>query len=129
MTSNDQPFVVLVVDDEDDLRDILIGELRHHGMLTLGASNGTEAFSVLQKQHVDIVLTDVRMPNGDGIGLFNKIRNFKPSLPVIFMSGYYDNELCKDLDREAYKVIEKPFNLKELIAVLKNSLRNDGTTK
>ena len=87
---------VLVVDDEEDLREILRFELEDQGYNVLEADGVDEALSQLSKNHVDVVVSDIRMPERSGIELLKEIRikhHDKPAL--IFMSGFADVSLSR----------------------------------
>src|SRR5947209_5338619 len=80
--------VILVVDDDDDVRDItemMITDLGYEAVL---APDGFAALRVLEDQTVDAMITDIRMPGMDGYQLAEKVRKLKPRLPVICFSAY-----------------------------------------
>lgn len=80
---------VLIVDDEAELRDLLAWEFRSRGWSVHEAANGRIAREVLERVAVDVVVTDVRMPNGTGLELVEWIRARDPRTPrVLLMSGY-----------------------------------------
>lgn len=104
---------VLVVDDDEMLREVIVYELSRHHLKTMEASNGTEAFQVVKNSKIDIVISDIKMPGGDGIELLKNIREMDPRIPVlIFMTGF-SRILPKDaIALGARKVFEKPFDRK-----------------
>src|SRR5262245_62156289 len=81
---------VLVVDDEPDLREMVSFEFELKGHQVHSAENGSAAFDVFQKNPIDIVITDVRMPGGDGPELLDKVKSKNPAVPVIFITGFSD---------------------------------------
>ena len=78
---------ILVVDDEQDGRDVAGQCLRDHGMTALFASNGREAVRVIEQQHPDAVLTDLHMPEMDGLELVRFVRSNYAGLPVVLMTS------------------------------------------
>lgn len=107
--------VLLIVDDEPDLRELIEADFQRKGYVVHGAASGFEAWDKLRTLEVDAVLSDVRMANGDGIALLRKIREEYPrSIPVILMTGFadIDEATCRQLG--AYRVIAKPFARKDL---------------
>jgi CheY-like chemotaxis protein len=107
--------VILVVDDEADLREILRDELIFEGAEVFEAANGREAMAHLAKRKFDAVLSDIRMPGGDGATLAREIREKHPSQPVIILiTGFADlhSEEAFGLGADGY--VTKPFHLEEL---------------
>lgn len=114
--------LVMVVDDEDGIRETLIAELQEEGYDTVAASNGEEALSRLDKD-VALVLTDLAMPVLDGFELIRLIRK-RWNGPVVVLSvrgGESDKIRALDLGADDYVV--KPFSLPELLARVRAHLR------
>ncbi len=119
--------VVLVVDDEDALRQAIVFDFNRKGFQVLEASSGNKALEIVKKTKVDIVLTDVRMPDGSGVDLLNQLRQLNPGLPVVmFITGFADLTLEDAYDKGADAVFSKPFDRKALMAsVMKAVASND----
>jgi two-component system cell cycle sensor histidine kinase/response regulator CckA len=98
--------------------------LSSRGYTVLEASNGVEAIEVLEREgHVDLVVSDVVMPEMDGPTLLRELRKRDPKLKVIFVSGYAEEAFAKNLPKdEQYAFLAKPFTLKQLVAEVKNTL-------
>jgi len=92
---------VMVVDDNDTIREMVVRVLRQ-AVSTMDFDNAEDAFIFYKnnKAHVDIVLTDMRMPGMDGYDLFFKLREFNPAVKVVAMTGEYDEGKLQEL-REA----------------------------
>jgi len=82
-------LAVLLVDDEPAFRSLVAATLQHDGYHVIEASDGAEAVEVAEKvKHVDLVVTDIRMPQMDGVELTQAIRKTQPFVPVVFITGY-----------------------------------------
>lgn len=78
---------ILVIEDTDDVRVLLIRQLGRLGYDALGAADGEEGLAVIAREPLDLVLCDLRMPKLDGLGVLSALRDTRPGLPVIVMSG------------------------------------------
>ena len=118
---------ILLVEDEEGLRALNARGLTSRGYTVLEAGNGIEAIDVLEKsgQPVDLVVSDVVMPEMDGPTLARELRNRNPSLKIIFVSGYAEDAFQKHLpehEKGQYGFLPKPFTLKQLVAAVKETL-------
>lgn len=113
---------ILIVDDEEDLRELFSQVVAFAGHKTLVASGGIEAFEIAKQQQVDAVLTDIRMPKGDGAQLLKNLKGQFPNLPVFVMSGYNDYTTDELINMGAKKVFTKPFNYEEFLHDLASAL-------
>jgi CheY-like chemotaxis protein len=86
---------ILVVDDELDLRDVIVAILREPGYTVLTASTGYEALRVLVERWVDLLITDVVMPGISGFELARQAKLMRPNLHVIYLSGRVSGSDCK----------------------------------
>ena len=101
---------VLVVDDEANFRKLVSSALT--SFTVVEASDGQEALAMVQEDELDLVITDIRMPNMDGFGLLQNLRAELPLLPVVAVSSYLEDDDVRD--HEFDEVIEKPFGVKDL---------------
>ncbi len=116
---------VLLVEDEDVVRNFAARALARQGYEVLEAGTGVEALEVFEREkgRVDIVVSDVIMPEMDGPTLLKELRKATPGLKFIFVSGYPDDAFKKSLDEnEAYAFLPKPFTLPQLAAKVKEQL-------
>jgi two-component system cell cycle sensor histidine kinase/response regulator CckA len=116
---------VLLVEDEEGLRGLNARGLTSRGFTVLEAGNGIEAIEVLEKSDrpVDIVVSDVVMPEMDGPTLARELRTRNPNLKIIFVSGYAEDAFQKHLPESGqYGFLPKPFTLKQLVAAVKETL-------
>lgn len=106
---------ILVVDDEPALREFLAEEFAGLGAETVAAGNATEAMGYLESSWFDLVVTDARMPGGDGIELLKRIgAEVKPKPGIVFLTGHTDVEPEEIMRLGADALLWKPFHLKEL---------------
>ena len=116
--------IILLVEDEEGLRALNARGLSSRGYTVLEAGNGVEALEVLaEKGHVDLVVSDVVMPEMDGPTLLRELRARDPNVKIIFVSGYAEEAFAKNLPtNEQYAFLAKPFTLKQLVAIVKETL-------
>ena len=114
---------ILIVDDEKNYT-MIIGEiLQEEGYTSITASSGMEALDILNKEIIDLVLTDVKMPGMSGIQLLENIKELNPDIPVIIMTAYGSVEKAVDaMHKGAYTFILKPFENQALIAHITKAL-------
>ena len=92
------------------------------------AFSAEEARLAMKKESFDLILTDLRLPDSDGIGLMSEIKTSNPEIPVILMTGYSDvNTAVKAIKNGAADYISKPFNPDEVLLVITNALKNSET--
>jgi len=114
---------VLIVDDEPDIRDVLAIALQDMGYLTLEAENAAQAFDIFQADNPQIVVTDIKMPGGDGIELLRKIKHENPETEVIMITGHGDMNLAiRSLKYRATDFITKPINVDALEIAIRRAL-------
>ena len=116
---------ILLVEDEEGLRALNARGLASRGYTVLEAGNGLEAIDRLEKfdGQVDLVVSDVVMPEMDGPTLARELRRRNPDLKIIFVSGYAEDAFQKHLpDHGQYAFLPKPFTLKQLVAAVKETL-------
>ncbi len=117
---------VLLVEDEDVVRSFAVRALKRQGYEVLEASTGVEALEVMEKHtthKIDIVVSDVVMPEMDGPTLLKELRKKNPNLKIIFVSGYPHEAFETSLDKdEQFAFLPKPFSLPQLAAKVKEQL-------
>jgi two-component system cell cycle sensor histidine kinase/response regulator CckA len=106
---------VLLVEDEDMVRAVAERALARAGYDIVTASDGDEGLEKVRSgERFDLVVTDVVMPSMDGPAMAREIRKLQPRLPVLFMSGYAEEQLRKDIDIEGMHFIAKPFSVQQI---------------
>ena len=118
---------ILIVDDEQSYRQLLSLVFEGDGHTIRTASNGREALTLLQSEPADVVISDVRMPDMDGIEMLSSVRESQPDLGVVLMTAFASVETA----REAFKLgaddfIQKPFDVEELKLIVKKTLEKQA---
>lgn len=116
-------YQVLVVDDEEEIRDAIEIYLKNESMTVFTASNGMEALDVLEREEIQLIIMDIMMPKMDGMTATFQIRQ-KKNIPIIMLSAKSeDTDKILGLNIGADDYVTKPFNPLELIARVKSQLR------
>jgi DNA-binding NtrC family response regulator len=118
---------ILIVDDEQSYRQLLSLVFEGDGHAIRTAMNGREALAALQDEPADVVISDVKMPDMDGIQMLGAVRETQPDLGVILMTAFASVETA----REAFKLgaddfIQKPFDVEELKLIVKKTLEKQA---
>jgi two-component system cell cycle sensor histidine kinase/response regulator CckA len=117
--------VILLVEDEDPVRAVNGRALAARGYTVLEAASGVEALQIIEERQapVDLVVSDVVMPEMDGPTLLGELRKLYPDLKVIFVSGYAEDAFRKNLpEGEEFNFLAKPFSLKQLVEAVKQAI-------
>jgi CheY-like chemotaxis protein len=123
-----EPMVVVVADDDDEFRALVVDAIRAAGHSTLEAHDGQELLAVLEQaaddEHglrPDVLLTDVKMPNLSGLGVLEALRSAHWKLPVVVMTFLSDESINTVARRlGAAGVLHKPFDADDLLTALQN---------
>lgn len=113
---------ILLVEDEDPVRAVNARALTARGYTVLEAASGIEAMEIIEERGapVDLVVSDVVMPEMDGPTLLGELRKLYPDLKVIFVSGYAEEAFRKNLpEGEEFNFLPKPFSLRQLVETVK----------
>lgn len=112
----DKKMRVLLVDDEIDLLAPLKFNLENQNFEVFTANSGNEAFELFSNQPLDSIITDIKMPNGDGIQLLKKVKETNAKMPVVtFISGYSEISNQEAYQMGATGILAKPFRVSQLI--------------
>jgi DNA-binding NtrC family response regulator len=115
--------MILVIDDEDIVRTSCSRTLAPAGFDVRLARNGVEGLKVLEQEKLDLVLTDLKMPDMDGIEVLRKIKEGWPEVEVIIITGYQTVDTAvKAIKLGAFDYIEKPFTPDALITAVSKAL-------
>lgn len=129
LPSEDQQATVLVVEDEDALRATIRRLLQGAGYTVLEAPNGASALQLLEdsaNRRISLVLTDLRMPVMDGRQLASALARRRPSLPIVFMSGFTAQLMDLRLVSPNVAFLAKPFRDDDLLEAVRGQLARSG---
>ncbi|NNJ09982.1 response regulator transcription factor [Chloroflexales bacterium ZM16-3] len=114
---------ILVVDDDNGLRELIRINLEHEGYAVIQAANGVQCVQSVREQRPDMVILDVMMPEMDGVEACGKVREFS-KIPILMLTAKVQSEdVITGLDRGADDYLIKPFNMDELSARIRALLR------
>lgn len=118
---------ILLAEDNDQIREITSSQLQNVGYTVIAAKNGKDALEQAgnHQGNIDFLFTDVIMPTMGGKELYDKIKDMYPGIPVLFGSGYTDDNLPEDIfifNKDHF--INKPYNLKDVLAKIRQLLNN-----
>jgi two-component system cell cycle sensor histidine kinase/response regulator CckA len=119
---------VLVVEDDDSLRDLLKAMLETHGFKVLTAADGLDAIEVFKKNKdsIGVVLSDLGLPFLGGWDAFLRMKKINPELKGILASGYFHPNVKEEIIKSgAQNFIQKPYNTPEIVAMLRRMLREE----
>ena len=120
---------ILVVDDEELLRNALVFQFKREGFNVLAAENGKAAFEIIKNNKVDAVVSDIQMPGGNGIELLKDVKNYDVEIPVlVFITAFADITEAEAYDLGANAIFSKPFDRKQLVKCIKEAVDHKGRT-
>jgi two-component system response regulator PilR (NtrC family) len=122
--------VILIVDDESDILEVLEIVLRDEGLEVLKSGSGKEALALLRKRDVDVVLSDIRMPDLSGVDLLREVKSFSPDTAFVLITAYAGTDTAIEaVQHGAYDYITKPFRMDELRAVVRRALEKRNSRR
>ncbi len=114
---------ILIVDDEEQMRDLLTKVLDKNGYQVSAAGDGEQALALLEKEPVDLVVTDVRMPGVSGLEALKAIKELNPEIVVIIMTAFGSiDQAVQAVKDGAYDYINKPFKIDEMLLTIEKAL-------
>jgi CheY-like chemotaxis protein len=123
-TENQSKKSILIVDDDATLRDVIMFDFKRWGFQVFSAEDGLDAIEVIKKEHIDVIVTDVRMPRMNGVELLDAVRAINRRLPVVlFITGYADLMAEDAYDKGACAVMSKPFDRKQLSTAVRRAMQ------
>ena len=119
----DEAANILVAEDNPAVREFIVRSLSSVGHTVSAAIDGQQAMDMLTRDKFNVLVTDIVMPNVDGIALAMKAIRLFPDLRVIMISGYAQERMrAHNLDSLVHRIIAKPFSLEEICEAVKNAL-------
>ncbi|WP_417362268.1 sigma-54-dependent transcriptional regulator [Galbibacter sp.] len=120
---------ILLIEDDVTFSAMLERFLRKNGFEVEASYSSEEAQKKLKGSSYDLVFTDLRLPDDDGISVLTKVKNQHPDTPVILMTGYAEvSTAVKAMKKGAFDYISKPFNQDEVLVVIRNALKKEDST-
>src|SRR5687767_414314 len=120
---------ILIVDDEEVLRDVLDAVLRREGYDIVAAASGEEALSILDKEEVDLMVLDIMLPGISGIDTLRSVRISNPNLPVIVITAFSSIDgAIEAMKHGAFHYIPKPFKNEEVVLTVNKALEQRRLT-
>ena len=114
---------ILLIDDDDSLRRVVEYNLHEEGYRVITAADGTSGLQAFQSQPIDLVLTDIRMPEMDGLELLTRLKSMHPDLPVVILTAHGTIDSAVDaMKLGAADYLTKPFNREQLKAAVRKAL-------
>lgn len=112
---------ILIIDDEPDILELVSDELKYEGFEVMVASSGNEAVEILKQHQFEAVVSDFKMPNGNGRVVLDFVKSIEASIRPLFyfVSGQADMSFEDALKEGVHHFFYKPFDIEELIASLK----------
>ncbi|TNE61747.1 MAG: response regulator [Alphaproteobacteria bacterium] len=116
---------VLIVEDEESVREYVARVLNMHGHSVLVAADGAEGVDMMSDRHFDLLITDIVMPHMDGISLALKVRAVRPHVPILMMTGYAsEHQRAHNLSLLIEGVLSKPFSMEQLLSAVNKALKS-----
>lgn len=120
---------VLVVDDEQDVRDILDSVLKKLDYIPFVAESGDEALDILKNNKIDVILSDLYMPGMDGIELLKRVRTLRKNIVFLIITAHPTIETAVDaIKKGAYDYLTKPFHIEEVRVKINRAIEKSGLT-
>ena len=118
-----QTASVLVAEDNPAVREFIVRSLQSASYSVMAVADGQQALDVLGREKHDVLVTDIVMPNMDGIALALKAVRLYPDLRIVMISGYAQERMrAHNLDALVHRIIAKPFSLEEICEAVKDAL-------
>ena len=121
--------IVLVIEDDQDVLSMLVKHLAHMGYEVITARDGMEGLKMLNSEKFDLVITDIVMPYVSGLGLVTTIKEKKPNIPVIAITGYGKEPETAALEKKADLVLAKPIRMSVLEQEIHELLKGKGESE
>jgi CheY-like chemotaxis protein len=116
---------ILIVDDSQELLDVISEYMETSGFTVNSTTQSLDALRLIAVTGYDVVVSDIHMPEMDGLELMAQIKNKHPGLPVVLITGYSVSEARKiAMEKGADAFVAKPFHMKEILDVVNNLLNN-----
>lgn len=116
------PKKILVIEDDPDVLSMIVKHLEHEGYSVVTAADGMEGLKKLKSNDYDLVITDIVMPYVSGTGVVSALKESKPHIPVVAITGYGEVPEAVAMEKKADLVLSKPVKMSELKGHISNLL-------
>lgn len=121
---------MIIADDDDLCRGLIKDAIEIDNVYVYQASNGLEALDIIKKENVDVLITDLNMPNMDGLSLINHARQINSNIVSIIITGFGSLESAiKAIQQGAYDYVQKPFSVERITVVARNAVEKTRILK
>lgn len=117
---------ILIVDDDEDICSTIAAVFSDSGLESITACSGFDALQIIATRKVKVLISDVRMANGNGLELLAAVRKHYPKVPVFLITGYDDMTVDEAQKQGAQELFNKPFDVRRLITTVKSAISNTG---
>ena len=115
-----RPITILIVEDDDDLREALAASLRDEGYHVLWAGDADEAIKNVKAHKVNIVFMDICLPDMNGVEVYKAIKKIQPTATTVMMTGFFVQDLVDTaISAGAYDILYKPFTMDDILKMIK----------
>ena len=115
---------LLIIDDDEQVREILNVNLKELGHKVFLAENGTKGIAAVEKYSPDLIICDLIMPDMNGLQVLEKVKNYEPHIQVILFTAYYDmSSIIKAMQKGAFDYIQKPLDMEQLKIKINRALQ------
>lgn len=125
--NNSQPLQILLAEDDEAMRGYISRALEKAGFAVVAVDRGTDAIPMLEKGHFDLLLSDIVMPEMDGIELAQRCNELSPRTKVMFITGFAAVTLKASREQPQAKVLSKPFHLRDLVLEVERVFEDQAT--
>ena len=123
-------YTILVVDDEEPIRNLIVTFFIRMGHLCVKATDGVDALNRIKESKIDAIVTDIKMPDMDGIMLTEEIAKQYPGLPVMVMTGFSEEYTAEGaISAGAREFIQKPFSIEEFTIRFNKMMRDSESLR
>lgn len=120
---------ILVIDDDVEMRDVLFDLLSLDGYEVLLAADGSSGIERYRNSLPELVITDLKMPNVDGIEVLEELKNEFPDTPIMVITGVSDMTMIEEaIEHAANRILKKPFEVDELLTAIDELLGHESPT-
>ena len=120
LKEGNRQITILIVEDDQDLREVLATSLRNEGYQVISAQDSDEAIASVKARKVNIVFMDICLPDMNGVKVYKAIKKIQPAVTTVMMTGFFVQDLVDEaISAGAYDILYKPFTMDDILKVIK----------